>query len=311
MKAIDPGVGRADLGTPVDVEAKAAHSMRLVLDTNQAARFVHVQSSNAHFCPTVLIPPLVWAEILLAPSCHHQDRINAIKSYHLVFGMDLPCICDRLCNLDEQAIRQFDPVFPVHTSAHEGLRQSFCSPRLEQLDRARELREDNADDAQNLADRLAQYRNDNHIRKSKGKDLDCEGRFTKIEDADERFVSGETAPTRTTFLNKITNSGARSINTTSEDSFYRAILENCQLRRFLRMSVTFSLSYANHWADQELNRMDPARNRNDFTDMTLPLYARQDDVIITDDRFFRRAFRHIDPECLVGLSTWDEVVANS
>ncbi|MCA9120559.1 MAG: hypothetical protein H6822_13980 [Planctomycetaceae bacterium] len=283
--------------------------MRLVLDTNQVSKLVHAPSVGGR--PNVVIPPLVWAEILLAPACHHKERIRAIVECNVVFGMDVPDVYQRLCGLTEEEIRQFDPVFATDSDEHHRLVASFSAPRDALLARARELKQGAAEGAKHLSDRLAHYRREDHIAKSKREERNYERKFTDIDDADERFVSGDSAPFRTRFVQDVTDGGSRSIRASSKQSFYNAVLQNSQFRRFLQLIITFDLSYANHWADDCLNRLDPSENRNDFTDMTLPLYARDGDTVLTNDGFLRKAIRHVDPNGNVSLSTWDETLSRN
>ena len=276
--------------------------MRLIVNTNQASSIVNTAASGPR---TLVIPPLVWAEILLSPPCHRLLRVQAIDRYDVLFGLDNPEIYGRLRRMNEDQIRGFDPVFPAGSVEHLASRFNFLPPRTEMLERARQLRQDSAHCAELLTKTLGRYARGRQASKSKGKT------YGSIDEAEFCLVLGENATVRAHFLKDITGDGACAICASSNESFYAAVLDNHALRRFLRLYVTYLLGYGDSWADKELNRIHPSPNRNDIPDMMLALYAVDGNTILSNDKYFRKAFRFADPDEKVRLATWEECVRES
>jgi hypothetical protein len=122
--------------------------MRFIIDTNQASSFVRTTASHPR---TIVIPPLVWAEILVPSSCCHQPRIEAIGEHDILFGMDYPTIYDHLCHMTEGEIREFDPVFPTGSPEHRASCSSFLSPSSKMLERAKQLKQASIQNAEILS----------------------------------------------------------------------------------------------------------------------------------------------------------------
>ena len=60
------------------------------------------------------------------------------------------------------------------------------------------------------------------------------------------------------------------------------------------MILYYVISYSRAWADQAHN-FDPSSTRDDWTDITLPLYAADGNIILTADNKLRTAIRMIEP----------------
>jgi hypothetical protein len=278
--------------------------MRLIIDTNQASRYV--DNAARRLC-TVVVPPLVWAEILAAPSGCRQHSLEAIGKHGILFGMDMATIHDRLRDATEDEIRAFDPIFDASSREHTASRLNFSSPGPDLLERAKQVKPKCMQFSEVVSERMEEYARETRALQSRGEKQNAGCKFETIDEADCRLISGEDAPVRKQFVDDVTESGARTIRALSHDSFYSAVLGNPAFRRFLRYYLTLLLACGDCWADEELNRIGPSRKRNDVTDIMLPLYARDGDVIVTADGYFRKAFRFIDPGEKVRLAKWDEL----
>jgi hypothetical protein len=294
MTAADRRLGRGRISA----------KMRLIIDTNQASRYV--DNAACRLC-TVVVPPLVWAEILAAPSGCRQRSLEAIGKHTILFGMDMAAIHDRLRDATEDEIRAFDPVSDGSSCEHTAARLNFLSPRPELFERANQLKRESLQFSAIVDGSLKQNAQERRALRSRGEKQNAGCKFETIDEADCRLISGEDAPVRKQFVDDVTEGGARTIRALSHDSFYSAVLENPAFRRFLRYYLTLLLAFGDCWADEELNRVGPSRKRNDITDMMLPLYARDGDAIVTCDGYFRKAFRFIDPGEKVRLAEWDEL----
>jgi hypothetical protein len=81
----------------------------------------------------------------------------------------------------------------------------------------------------------------------------------------------------------ITNGGQRQTQIAERERLYNATMNNPFLGRMWKSILFCFVSWARLWEDQLLN-FDPAPDRDDWVDMTLPLYACEGDVILTADK---------------------------
>ncbi len=277
--------------------------MRLVIDTNQVNDIVNGGFPHDSR-PTLVIAPLIWAEIIKGSRPYLNSRVQALGKYDLLFGMDCAYMYARLCCLNEDQVREFIPIFPEDNNEHKGQRNGFLSPRPEHFQRAKELREMVSRERKILFARIRECEKENKDAESRGEQLTIE-KFSSIEEADTRFISGKNAPLRTSLVANITEDNTHGIQAASRESLYDAILANPSLRRWLRLKITFDLAYLDAWSCQALNDIaDLQANRNDVPDMLLALFARDGDAILTNDKRLQTAFRHCDPLGKVGISTW-------
>jgi len=277
--------------------------MRLVIDANQVADIVNAGSPRKSR-PTLVIAPLIWAEIVNGSRHHLDSRLKALGEYDLLFGMDYAHMCVQLCCLNEHEIREFVPVFAPHTRAHKALLRAFHSPRKEHFQRADELRQNASRERQRLLCWVRQRRKENSDARSRGDALEIE-EFATIEEADLRFISGKNARLRTALVAQVTQNNSREIRAASPESLYEAMPANPSIRRFLRLKITFDLAYLDQWGSDTLNAIgDLQAERNDLPDILLALFAREGDTILTNDRRLQTALRHCDPVGKVGVSTW-------
>jgi len=65
------------------------------------------------------------------------------------------------------------------------------------------------------------------------------------------------------------------------------------------------VAYHGSWKDHQLNAAPPEK-RDHVPDMSLPIYAKKGNVIVTGDRLFGRLFRMVDPARHIGATTWGE-----
>lgn len=280
--------------------------MRLIVDTNQADDFRR-DSAPADVRPTLVVPPLTWAEILLAPK--QEDQRKAMANYDLRYGMDPPTIFAELARLPEVDIRTFDPVFRPDSDRHAKQLQGFCNPSDEHFKRARQLKQWAEDDTGRVIDWLAKNRKKVRDAQATAKSLGETVELVKwatITEADKRLFLCDGAPYRKWLIQQITEDDAgngRCIQAASEETLFRAAWDNPAIRHFLRLRATIALGYAECWTNKKLN-VPPARRRNDEPDSMLPLFAANGDVILTRDKKLERAIRYADPENRIKISTW-------
>jgi hypothetical protein len=278
---------------------------RLIVDTNQA-REIEWYKAPQEYHPVLVMTPLTWAEILNGPRDAALRRVRAISQYDVLFGMNLSGIYKHLLELTETEIQTFEPIHPVGSDWHLFYRISLFEPTDVHWQRAKELKQESVNHANNVQAFLAKSTKENQAKKSKGETVE-RARFGGIEDALQELFYKPDAPYRTGVMQIVTEDGKLPMRAKSADSFFDAVLKNRMLFRALRLHVTISLGYADVWQDTHLNA-GVSPNRNDVPDIHLPLYANDGDTILTADRKLRRALRHADGKNAVGISTWREVL---
>jgi hypothetical protein len=88
--------------------------------------------------------------------------------------------------------------------------------------------------------------------------------------------------------------GNRQFLVSDRDDLYNAVMQNQYLGNFFKTVLYFLISFSRAWQDQTHN-FDPSDQRDDWTDITLPLYAARGDFILTADKKLRNAVAMIDP----------------
>lgn len=250
---------------------------------------------------------MVCAEIINGSPHHLAPRLRALARYDLIFGMDWSGVLGALRSLSEDDVRTFVPTLPASSEPHKILLHSFRSPEPQRLWRATDIKRDAASDRRRSIFWLSQRKKENKDAKSRGEATRI-AVFSNIEEAESHFISGDKAVRRRTLLDEITDGNA-TIRALSRNSLFDAILANASLRRFLRLELTYLLAYCDCWDSADMNNIgDLQAGRNDVPDMMLALYARDGDTILTNDRYFRKAFRFIDRDEKVRLATWNECV---
>lgn len=280
--------------------------MRFVLDTNQAAQ-IHRVEAPPDLHPLLFLPPLTWAEILSGPAEFAIPRLRAIAQYDVQFGWEIDDIYEKLRQLPEDEIAKWDTALPRDSVEHKQLLGSLWSPHEQFIKAAQAAKRRVKQFSANAENRLAHYQRQNQIKKSKGESLDYV-HWKDLNDAQDQLFLAKNAPVRTEFIRLVTKDDTKPLNASSPDAFFDAVLENGMLRRFLFLYVTILFGYSDCWEARDVN-VGVSQRRDDVPDISLALYARDGDVVLTSDKKLRRAFRFADPNEAVKLSTWDELIA--
>ena len=288
--------------------------MRLIIDTNQTnpIRFNHQKLERGAY-PTLVIPFLVWVELLAGPDAVKRRR--ALQKFPLLFGMEMGRIFDALATLSEQQIRSFVPIYPECSQVHKTIAKTFVHPTHGQKNTAREIRQSGQRYRQRMINQFPDLR-----KKHKKQNMAAQARgetqeYTKwstIQDCEHDLFLKVDAPFRRELIEDVStdaNGNARSIVAESDNAMFDAAWANPMLRRFIQLQALVRLGYAqNVWEDSELNRL-PKMNQDDRPDISLVLYARNGDTILTADNSIKQRIRHVDKAESVNLSTWDDWLA--
>ncbi|MBA3480232.1 MAG: hypothetical protein H0T51_00320 [Pirellulales bacterium] len=283
--------------------------MRLIVDTNQAdpIRYSYKQLP-AKSRPSLVIPHRIWAELLIGRGADARRR--ALAKFPLLFGMDMAAIFNELAERTEDRIRSFIPIHPGGSREHEILIKTFQHPTAEQRKMAEELRADGAEYRQRVMDNLPRvrkkHRNQESAAKSRGETLAYE-EWHCVEDGEHHLFLKSEAPYRRWLIDEVSTDAehkSRPIAAKSGDAMFDAVWENPILRRFLRLQALVNLGYAQTvWEDPKLNRT-VRKNNDDVPDVSLVLYARDGDTILTEDNI-RERIHLADVEKSIHVTPWN------
>lgn len=284
--------------------------MRLVVDTNQADAIRRsYQALPAEHRPSLLIPPLVWAELVLGLG---ERRRRALLRFDLRFGMDMGAVFDRLARLDEDQIRGFVPIRTDNREAHRQVRFNFEHPTTTHFTFARQIRADAIRHRDTFGPYLQGVRRLNRdavaLANQRGEPGPAFVEWADVREAEPILFTDAEAPYRRWFVREIAtdyDGNPRPIRCRSEQSLFDAVWDNLIFRRFLRAIAIVNFGYAGGvWGNPRLN-MPFAPGRNDDTDLSLLLYARDGDVILTQDRI-GYALKEADVEDRISVQSWQE-----
>lgn len=285
--------------------------MRLVIDTNQADRIRLSYKSLPRQCrPTLVIPPLVWAELVLGGG--NDKRRRALAKFDLRFGMDMAKIFDELAQKNEEQIRQFIPIRNDAREIHQRLLFNFEYPAPEHRRIAQQIRENAIQQRDTIGPYLQQIRKRNRdaiaLANQRGEPGPEFAKWASIAEAEPILFMNSEAPFRSWFVREIAtdyDGNQRPIRCQSEQSLFDAVWDNLMFRRFLRVIAIVNFGYAQGvWGDPQLN-MQFAPGRNDDTDFSLMLYACDGDVVLTQDRI-KHALKHADTADRISIQSWQE-----
>ena len=275
---------------------------RVVLDANQASPIATSVREGSLSCkPNIVLPPLVWAEILLSP--YGKERLAAIGKLDVYFGLNISEIFPLILPyLDADDIRGFPAIVPRESPEHQKKLDSLNVCSNEQLTEARNVKKDSHQLARKKIEQLRQKRRAFRDARSRKEELTVLPKLTGIKEAMDLYANGPDSVVGQDIVSEI-----QSRRVPSNESLFTAVMSNPQLLRFFRLRLCFDLGYAQMWSDPRLN-VNLSENRNDIPDLTVALYARDGDAVATADKNLTRALRHIDVENSLRIDTWNELM---
>ncbi len=247
-----------------------------VVDTNQADLLPPVRLFTGSTQPRkrITLTPHVLGEILLR--CDPRRTLRRLCEYDIQFGMDLSRVHATLCKLSERDIASFRPFI---MGEGEEYRREFYSA-LDQLtpEHVRWAKKMKARQRSFCGVAATEIQSLRIIRTQK---------FDRIEQILESpYIQNMVVGT-------VTNNGARSTVVPSA-RLYRAVMDNPYVGRLWKSTAYTLASWQRLWKDQ-LHNFDPTDARDDFADMTLPLWASKGDVLLTRDTKLRRLVSKVEP----------------
>lgn len=247
--------------------------MRLVVDTNQASL---LPASGGRF-DGITLSPYVLCEILL----RHDPlpTLSTLAAHDVRIGLTTPDVLEQVAELTLEEVRSFKP-FPVvgrrYRNDYDLVRQALHQPRKLHIDWARRLKDDHLRYCNSLVGKAVNFRK--HLRQHgmSGQKFESFGDAVSKLGCDPDSFLGEV------ILGSISKGGNRAIALSSAE-LLAAVLSNQYLGRMYRSQLAYYLSILRLWTTEELN-FDPSPCRDDMTDIVLPLYAGDGDVIVSRDK---------------------------
>lgn len=256
----------------------------VIVDTNQADRIPPpARFAQNHLC----VPELVLAEVGVRPSEARARTFKRWRQYNVRLGLQPSQVMEELAGLSAEQIRRYRPFAdPLSTEAGQFARalrgkldDGLFRPWAEAVRRS------------GLAFGAAMQ----------PRAITARGKLKQVKagkaaDMDEAvgLMAGASSYIGELMISSVRNGGARSSAVSDDDELYAAILANPHLRNFARGLLYYSVAISRAWDEQKAN-LDPIGNRNDFTDLSLPLYVRDNrDIVWTEDAFARRVLASTD-----------------
>ena len=263
--------------------------MYAVLDTNQALRLPRTGVREG--CGLTLAPYVI-AEILLRPD--PGPTVRRIRAYEVRLGLQVHEVFDKLAPLYEDDIPHLQPFVQTGSliapdSFYAGLYPEL-SPWLETVrNKAAVAKEAARAFCGSMLPRSVNAR----------KLFTSLGGAPKFRNLDEAVRYIDVWPECVADI--VSSASKRRLAVSDPRRLYSAVMSNQFLARFFKSILCFQLSWFRLWDDQSLN-FDPSSQRDDFTDLTLPLYAGNGDVILTEDKKVQRLLGVVDPDGVVRVA---------
>lgn len=247
--------------------------MRLVVDTNQASL---LPASGGRF-DGITLSPYVLSEILLRRDPF--PTLSALTAHDVRIGLTRPDVLEQVAGLTLEGVHSFEP-FRVdghrYGNDYDLLLQALHQPRKLHIDWARRLKDDHLRYCNSLTGMAV------HFRKCLRQRDPSRQKYESFGDALSDLGSGPDSFLGEVILATISKGGSRAIAPSSAE-LIAAVLSNQYLGRMFRSQLAYYLSILRLWTTEELN-FDPSPCRDDMTDIVLPLYAGDGDIIVSRDK---------------------------
>ncbi len=275
--------------------------MPLVVDTNQAL----LLPSGKKRGWALSLSPYVLGEILLRKD--PTPTLERLRAFDIRLGLETLDVMLQLAPLSAQEIIAFEPfALPGqrYRENYEAILSAVDYPRPAHIDWARCIKRSHLQFGYTLFGLARQFRR--HLRE-RGM---AKVKYATFGEALEKLASSPDSFLRETIIAvSITNGGTRPTQT-QPDVLSKTVLENQYLRRFFHTLLAYIVCVSRVWKDQELN-LDPSPTRDDMTDVILPLYARDGDLIVSADGMLLRLLSLIEPDGGVKVCKVDEIVESA
>lgn len=258
--------------------------MAIVLDTNQVGILCdRVQKESSLLSLDVTLPPNVLAELIL---WRKRTSINQLYALRPRVGLHLGDVMSVIASSNEDEIRAFRP-FPLPTTSNSKLYDELLNalkcPTHLQHQWATDRKAKNKDFCGLMKKKALDFRELIRDKKSAGI-IQNTYRIASIEDAFSAFGKGSQSFVGSIVNASVSEGGKRQVAITDPEKLYDAVMANPFVGGLFKTILFYILSYSRMWDHNNRNHnFDPTPDRDDWTDMTVPLYAALGDTILTQD----------------------------
>jgi hypothetical protein len=259
----------------------------IVVDTNQAIRMkVLPEPSLGANIEGISLSPFVLGELLRS---NNRRPLENLAKYPVRIGMSPGEVMDLIARRRRSQIVTCRPFLNLPTMQ---VREYLLSPSLQQ-DREREF----VDTVKTHIDttgkvlRSAAEKVRNAIRRRGGNPRDY--KFDGMADARQRLANGRKNVLESLLLQFVSDGGSRDIRANPR-ALYTGAMANPYLRHYLHTFLWYTVSILQSWSSQ-FAKWNRVIENNEWTDMTLPLYAAPGDIVLTDDGTVRKAVSAVSP----------------
>jgi hypothetical protein len=262
-----------------------AHQMALVLDSNQAGILCDRLGKEPQLLSLdVILPPHVLAELILWGK---QTCLNHLYALRPRVGLDPAHIMPKLASCNEDQIRTFRP-FPspktVNSKLYHQLVNGLKGPSQRHHQWATTLKKTNKEFCGGMKERALDFRKYIRDATSAG-NLQGAYKFASMDDAFDAFGIGPDSFIGSMVIDSLSEGGKRQVAINDPDKVYGAVMENPFVGGLFKIVLFYILSYSRMWDHNHQNlNFDPTADRDDWTDITIPLYAASEDTILTQDK---------------------------
>jgi hypothetical protein len=269
----------------------------VVIDTNQAIRMAGLpQQYLGAEIEGITLPPFVLAELLR--SNNHQP-LARLAQYAVRIGMTPGEVMARLAPLRRSQIVAFHP---FHDLTTQKVHEFLLSPPVA---KAREFME-SATTHISTGGQVLKAANEKvrQALRSQGRDP-RQYKFSGMAHVCQVLAHGRTSVLETWLMQFVSEGGIRDVRANSR-ALYTGAMANPYLRHYLHTFLWYTISYQQAWTSQYAD-WNLSIKQNDWTDMTLALYAGPGDIILTNDGTVRKAVSAVNPDDTIKVASTMEL----
>lgn len=268
--------------------------MAVVLDSNQIGIFCDIAQKQSRLLSLDLIlPPNVLLELILWKK---QSSLKHLYALRPSIGMQIGDVMSAIADSNEDEIRSFRP-FPSpstpNSNLYEELVNALKSPSNSQCHWAAAWKRKNRDFCGYMKERALDFRK--HIRdKTSSGIMKGSYKVASFGEAFNAFGSGANSFIGSLVTATVSKGGERHVAITDPDMLYDAVMANQFVGGLFKIILFYILSFSRMWDhSNRSNNFDPSTDRDDWTDMTIPLYAAPGDTVLTQDTKLCAAIRTV------------------
>ena len=267
--------------------------MWIVIDTNQTWEMPSglSRSGAAPEAEGITIPSFVLAELLLLDHPKPRLKLSAFKTR---VGLPPVEVTEQLARLHVSEIVAFQP-FPETQAPYQiQLASMLSNPTSSHRRWAETCKKSNRNFGRRMQVTSKNFRN-------LIKDMVAKGTFPEVPKFNDfEMLMNTVGIGAGSFLgslviDSISENGQRSVVVADPDELYVAVMQNPYLSRFFKTMLFYIISFSRSWDNtRQEHNFDPEEKRDDWTDITVPLYANSGDLIVTADKKLRGAMVMIE-----------------